>query len=132
MIEEILNWLRQFPELAGLAAENLGTAVGCCGLFPQGEQVTGQYADLLGNETLSCRRSFLLRLRAVPRTETALGLEALQQWVQDQSHIGALPQLGEDTRAETKNARLLSRDQTGTAVYELQLIFTYTKQQMSE
>ena len=127
MVEQVLKWLRQFPGLETLAAENLGTAPGSCALCFQGSRILKRQADLLGNEIAQHRIACLLRLRAVPGVQTAVFFEQLQAWVQQCSVTGKMPTFGENTWADTKDPRLTDRDQTGTAVYEMPIEVHYTK-----
>ena len=121
MTEKVLNWLKGFTPFSGMVTEFVGVSPGCCGLFPQGEQVTDTYTDLLGSRTDTCRVTFHIRYRAIPGLGAVAVAEDFGNWLDTQS-------LGAQVSAQWKNAHLVSRDQTGTALYQGELVLTYLRE----
>ena len=103
MTEKVLNWLKGFTPFSGMVTEFVGVSPGCCGLFPQGEQVTDTYTDLLGSRTDTCRVTFHIRYRAIPGLGAVAVAEDFGNWLDTQS-------LGAQVSAQWKNAHLVSRD----------------------
>ncbi len=122
MTEKVLNWLRGFAPFAGMMTEFVGVSPGCCGLFPKGQTEKQTGRDILGNVRLSCCREYRICYRAVPGASAAAVLDGFARWVEGN---GTIPKMGKNTRVSVKNAGLTAREQTGTAIYEMQLEFTW-------
>ena len=131
-LEKVKAWLQTFPlwAQAPLHIDNTGAEPINCGLFPVGVEELGRKEDLLGNRQIDCRQTFLLR-RIAQREEIAAGwLMALQQWVQQQNAAGTAPRLGdvaEKCWVRAEKGRLSAANQTGTATYEIRIVFDYTE-----
>ena len=123
MEQKLILWLLKFAPFSKLEIETLGQNLGDCGVFFQGEQVERREQDLLDGVTLHCRYRCAVRLRCVSGSALWARFMALQEEIL----VATLPALGEDVSVRCKEAALLSRDQTGSAVYQMQLEFTYRK-----
>ncbi len=130
MLQSVCAWLMTFPLWEGeaLSVDNTETLPGNCGLFPLGVEITGEKQDVLGNRTVSCRQSFLLRRRAVRGLSAASWMLQLQQWVQQQSQLGLCPQLGDGATAfQAQQGKLDGAKQSCTDIYQVRLTATYHK-----
>ena len=127
--EKIIRFLREFPGWgdAPLRTDCTDAAPESFGLYPKGQEVYKRREDVTGTVTISCRSRYLLRRMAKCREEeNARWLQALTDWVQQESAMRRVPALGDGyTRLRAENGKLKSRDQAGTAVYELDLIAEY-------
>lgn len=130
-LEKVKAWLQTFPlwAQAPLQIDDTGPEPVNCGLFPIGVEELSQKEDLLGNRQIDYRQTFLLR-RIAQREEAASGwLMALQQWVQQQNAAGTAPVPGNaaKSRVRAEKGRLSAATQTGTATYEIRIVFDYTE-----
>ena len=102
------------------------------GLFPLGAEELSRREDVLGNVTVRCRyRFYLYRVaqQSDPQANARWLLE-FQQWVQQQSAIGAAPRFGDDPKAERLRAekgKLSEASQTGTGTYVVTLTAEFVK-----
>lgn len=132
ILEKLKAWLTTFPQWgeALLQVDNTDTEPVNCGLFPLGVEELSRREDLLGNASVQCRQTFLLRRVAARQEEAAIWLLALQDWIRQQSKAGTAPSFGDVAKKEwirAEKGRLSSVTQTGTATYEIRIICEYTK-----
>ena len=132
MLEQLKNWLRQFPGWGEeiLYVDYTDAQPGNVGLFSGGMEELERKTDILGGVTVRNRWSFTLRRVSAGQqsNETdAVWLLDLQNWVQQQSVQGKAPVLGENTRWRAEKGRLRDAAQTGTGVYTVNLIVEFTK-----
>ena len=123
MENKILQWLMGYAPLKNLNLEQVGSQVGDCGLFFLGERIERREEDLLGGALLSCRYRCNVRMRCIVGAINWMQFLGLQDYIT----ANAPPELGTETTVQCKELELLSRDQTGTALYQAQLEFTYRR-----
>lgn len=107
------------------------------GIFPSGLVEVSRRRDILGNSTVTNQYNFGLYYvfekspgDDVGATENADWVMDFQEWVQQQSIMGAAPAFGDEPWSETitaQNGVLYDSDEEGTAVYMVQLAVQFTK-----
>ena len=124
-LEKLKRWIVGFPRWgeAALTVDDTGAAPGSCGLFPLGVEQLRVREDVLGGKTLRLRQKFLLRRRAIRGEDAAGWLLELQNW----AAAGDAPVFGADQRVRWEKGKLSGGSQTGTGLYEVYIIFEYTK-----
>ena len=131
MLEQVQNWLKQFP-LWGetvLYVDYTDAQPGNMGLFSGGIEELERKTDILGKVTVRNRCGFTLRRVSAGQQSNeadAAWLLEFQKWVQQQSVQGKAPVLGENTRWRAEKGRLREASQTGTGVYVVHLTVEYT------
>ena len=135
-IEKMRQWLQSWPgwdKEAKLYVNYVDTVPGNCALFPGGVEEVNRKSDLLGNTRVHCRYSFTL-YRVMDRKEDAIEeeiwLQALQQWVQQQSAEGKAPILGDEPGTESMRAekgRLAKTRQPGNAMFAVEFTAEFIK-----
>ena len=133
MLEKLKTWLVTFPQWGDdpLHVDSTDPEPVSCGLFPLGQEELERQEDILGNVRLRCRQTFLLRRVATRQEEATRWLLAFQQWVQAQSREGKAPVLEDASGSQwlrAEKGKLSSVSQTGTATYEVRLVWEYTVQ----
>lgn len=132
ILEKLKTWLQTFPQWGEveLLVDDTAAQPISCGLFPIGVEELSRREDLLGNKSVQCRQTFLLRRIAQRQEEAAAWLMAFQAWVSQQAHAKTLPAFGDVPGKEwirAEKGRLTAVTQTGTATYEIRIICEYTK-----
>ena len=107
------------------------------GVFPSGLTEISRTRDILGNVTTVNQYNFGLYyvFEKSPGDDTGAAENAdwvmdFQEWVQEQSIIGAAPAFGDDPKSEkivAQNGVLYDADEEGTAMYMVQLSVNFTK-----
>ena len=132
ILEKLKSWLQSFPQWgeAELLVDDTAAQPISCGLFPIGVEELSRKEDLLGNKSVQCRQTFLLRRIAQRQEEAAAWLMAFQAWVAQQAHAKTAPTFGDvpgDEWIRAEKGRLSAVTQTGTATYEIRIVSQYTK-----
>lgn len=132
ILEKLKFWLQTFPQWgeAQLLVDDTAAESVSCGLFPIGVEELSRKEDLLGNKSVQCRQTFLLRRIAQRQEEAAAWLMEFQAWVGQQSQKKAAPIFGDVPEKEwirAEKGRLAAVTQTGTATYEIRIVCEYTK-----
>lgn len=132
ILEKLKAWLRTFPLWgeAELQVDDTGAEPVSCGLFPIGVEELSCKEDLLGNKSVQCRQTFLLRRIAQRQEEATAWLMEFQVWVRQQSREKAAPTFGDVPGKEwirAEKGRLSAATQAGTATYEIRIVCEYTK-----
>ena len=100
-----------------------------CILFPLGLQVLARREDVLGNQVLRLRQSFLLQRAAYAGETAASWLLQLQQWLLQQPVEALTPSFGTDLRLWAEAGRMKNAKQPGTGIYEVKIYAEYEKEQ---
>lgn len=124
-MEQICIWLQEFTGQP-VTLDYIDYRPGAAGLFPQGQKLLAQRADILGNQWLSLRQSFTLMAAEPGQSDWP---DRLTQWVHTHK---APPQLGKNTRWLAQNGRLRQTTAAGTAVYTVDLVAEYEKEKTHE
>ncbi len=132
-LEKMQSWLAEFPEFSDkcIKADHLDPQPGSLGIYLQGMQEQNRKEDLLGNQKVACRYTFLLRLvlpAAGADNETLL--LRFQHWVQSRSVSRQVPGFSDLPEKETVRAekgRLEKTAQQGTAQYVVALTADFIK-----
>lgn len=107
------------------------------GVFPSGLVEVSRKRDIVGNVTVTNQYNFGLYyvFEKSPgddagAMENADWLMDFQEWVQEQSVLGAAPVFGDDPKSEkitAQNGVLYDADEEGTAMYMVQLSVQFIK-----
>ena len=131
MLEKVKQWLQSFPLWEdSLQIDYLDAAPGNGGLYPRGFQELSAREDVLGNRAVRYRCTFLLRRQTARSQDNAQWLMDFQNWVMEQDRLHLAPQFGDDPKSERIRAlegRLDSHNQTGCALYTVQLQKEFTR-----
>lgn len=132
ILEKLKAWLKTFPQWAEaeLLVDDTAAEPVSCGLFPIGVEELSRREDLLGNQILQCKQTFLLRRIAQRQEEAAAWMMAFEEWVRQQAREKAAPIFGDVPGKEwirAEKGRLSAVNQTGTATYEIRIVCEYTK-----
>jgi hypothetical protein len=131
MLEKVKQWLQTFPLWEdSLQIDYLEAAPGNGGLYPRGFQELSGKEDVLGNRTVRCRCTFLLRWQRAQSQDNAQWLMDFQNWVMEQDRLGLAPRFGdapETQRIRALDGRLDSHSQAGCALYTVQLQVEFTR-----
>lgn len=100
-----------------------------CSLFPLGVQVIACREDVLGNQVLRLRQSFLLRRQAFAGESAAQWLLQLQNWLLCQNMEALTPCFGSRLRLWAEKGQLTNAKQPGTGIYEVKIHAEYEKEQ---
>ena len=116
MTNEILQWLRGLPGLAGLEWERLGPGAGSAGLFCRGRELVWERRDIQGG----IRRRYRLELTLSLHTdrETFLDLDLRNP-----------PQLGLDQTVRLEQGRIVKDDGLGLPRREAKITFEYPQKE---
>lgn len=112
------------------------------GVFPSGLVEVSRKKDILGNATVTNQYNFGLYyvFEKSPGDDAGAEVNAnwvmdFQEWVQEQSIIGAAPIFGDDPKSEkiiAQNGVLYDADEEGTAMYMVQLSVQFIKNYKEE
>lgn len=112
------------------------------GVFPSGLVEVSRKKDILGNTTVTNQYNFGLYyvFEKSPGDDAGAEVNAnwvmdFQEWVQEQSIIGAAPIFGDDPKSEkiiAQNGVLYDADEEGTAMYMVQLSVQFIKNYKEE
>jgi len=107
------------------------------GVFPNGLVEISRRKDILGNTIVENQYNFGLYyvFKKSPGDDSGAIINAdwvmdFQEWVQEQSIIGAAPAFGDEPRTEkiiAQNGMLYEADEEGTAMYMVQLSVQFKK-----
>ena len=132
-LEKLKTWLLTYPGWEGQLQINCTCPEpGNTGLFPKGVTQLHRQEDILGNRFVRNRAEFTLYRVACGQadgTKEAAYMAALEAWICRQSQLGAAPRFGDIPTTEllrAEKAMLHKSQQTGTAVYQLQITAEYT------
>lgn len=129
-LEKMKTWLLSCPYIGTdvLHTEYTDAGPGSSGLYPMGMEVISQKEDLLGNRTVQCRYTFLLR-QVVPENGTdADRLLQLQQWVQRAEGAPVFGDVPSRERISAENGKMEKASQVGTALYAVTLKAEFMKE----
>lgn len=144
-LEKIRTWIKTFPShnvISEFQVDYTDQIPNNGGIFPSGLIEISRRRDVLGNVTVNNQLNFGLYYvfekaadDDVGATYNADWIMEFQRWVQNQSLRGLTPVFGDDPRNETikaQNGVLYDTDQSGTAIYMVQLSVNFTKKIRSE
>ena len=125
-MDALMNWLKEFPLWQGeaLGVDTLSARPDSVGVFSQGQQVLWEKQTVLGDCIRRIRRRYFIRWQVSGREEAVRLLERFEAWVTQNRKT--LPVFGDYQTLWTENAHLLRAQNTGTGVYQLELIVEYT------
>ncbi len=139
-LTKIKEWLATFPgnsRLESLQVDYIPAEPGNGSIAPSGLVEIARKPDILGNITVENQYNFGLYYVFAKATEDNEGatqnadwLMDLQEWVQEQSIIGAAPRFGDEPATEqiqAQNGSIYGADEEGTAIYMVQLSINFTK-----
>ena len=139
-LKKIREWLQTFPgndRLASLQVDYVPAEPGSGSIAPSGLVEISRVEDILGNITVENQYNFGLYYVFAKSTEDDEGstqnadwLMDLQEWVQEQSILGAVPRFGDEPAAEqiqAQNGSIYGADEEGTAIYMVQLSVNFIK-----
>ena len=139
-LKKIREWLDTFPgndQLASLQVDYVPAEPGSGSIAPSGLVEISRNEDILGNITVENQYNFGLYYVFAKSTDDDEGstqnadwLMDLQEWVQEQSILGAVPQFGDEPAKEqiqAQNGSIYGADEEGTAIYMVQLSVNFIK-----
>ena len=100
-----------------------------CGLFPLGVQVVARREDVLGDQVLRLRQSFLLRRCAFGGESAASWLLQLKNWLLCPPIEELSTHFGSRLRLWAEAGHLTNAKQPGTGIYEVKIHIEYEKEQ---
>ena len=131
MLEQMKRWLETFPKWEGTLQFDYADGVpGGSGLYPRGLQELSRREDVLGNVTVRCSCTVLMRRSACPGEDNARWLLEFQHWVMEQDRLGLAPKFGDEPKSERLRAyegKLDSHTQVGSSLYTVLLRAEFTK-----
>lgn len=144
-LKKIRDWLETFPgneRLESLRVDYVSADPGSGSIAPSGLVEISRTEDILGNITVENQYNFGLYYVLAKATDDDKGstqnadwLMDLQEWVQEQSIIGAAPKFGDEPAAEriqAQNGSIYGADEEGTAIYMVQLSVNFIKNFVKE
>lgn len=130
-LQAIKDLLLRFPQWGDqpLLVDGRQEKPAGCGLFPLGQQVIARREDVLGNQRLRLRQSYLLRRCAFSGESAAQWLLQLQNWLLCLPAEELTPLFGRRLRLWAEAGRLTNAKQPGTGIYEVKIHMEYEKEQ---
>lgn len=137
-LETIRKWIATYPGhdiLSDFSVDYTDQIPANGGIFPSGLAEVSRSEDVTGDTLVQNRYNFALYyvFEKAPGDDTGAVVNAdwimdFQEWVQEQSLTGAVPQFGDRTTAITaQNGALYSAGAEGTATYMVQLSVDFEK-----
>lgn len=130
MFDQVKTWLATFPQWGNtrLWVDKANYLPGSAGLFCEGLEQVNETVDILGNVTVQNRCRFSLHWVVSDQADPqvmAQKLLDLQAWVQQQSALGAAPQMGQQTRWQARSGKKQEITHAMTVIYTVELTVQY-------
>lgn len=137
-LESIKQWISSYPGhdiLSSFQVDYTDQIPANGGIFPSGLVEVERIEDILGNFTVVNQYNFGLYYVFPKDSGDDVGaamnadwIMDFQEWAQEQSILGSVPQFGDRTTSvKAQNGVLYETDEEGTATYMVQLSLTFEK-----
>lgn len=126
MLDTVKGWVGAFTG-EPLSVDYMASAAPGTGLYPKGYQQLRRSVDILGNESVRYRCSFILKRTVAgleDKTRAARWMLDFQNWVRTSTDA---PQLGMDTLWRAENGKFEKVTQAGTGIYTVELVAEFTE-----